>query len=448
MTERAAGGSTALLTTLDQILSSTSNALLLFVLAQVASVSEFGILSLQIAIVMAWIGFNRGAVGTPVLLVSNLSKREILAEGGYATAFSMLSGSGAIVAVIMVGLAAGDVAMAAALAVAIPVVLAQDVARFPSIACGRPVVAVVADAVWAVGMAIVFVANIAGVGVSVETAVLLWAALGLLSATVLIAGTPVRPRLDRLGSWWRMYAPARIRFGATYATVALSTAATAGLVTVIAGADVAGGLRGAGSLFGPIMMLIMAVPMVFVPHVRRTSASPRSQWRLLVKTSLITSALAVAATALVLILPADMGVRILGQTWASAVTAVPFIGLECAANCWIVGLYSWLQAQGMGRKLFQLRAMHVSLQLGAAAVAASVLGSLVAVATALAASCWMMALIGLVVVGRAAENRRAAAARPEPDVRSPTSARPNSTRPWPAIDVLDDELVRSADRNP
>ncbi|MHC9291446.1 hypothetical protein ACRCUN_03220 [Mycobacterium sp. LTG2003] len=444
---RPAGGSAALLTTLDQLLSSTSNALLLFVLAQVATVSEFGVVSLQIAIVMAWIGFNRGAVGTPILLVSNLSKREILAEGGYATAFSVVSGTGAIVAILAVGLAARDVAMAVALAVVIPVVLAQDVARYPAIAGGRPLVAVVADAGWAFGMAVLFAANIAGAGISVVTAILLWGVLGLLSATVLVAGTPIRPHLDRIGSWWKMYSPARIRFGATYATVALSTAATAGLVTVIAGADVAGGLRGASSLFGPIMMLIMAVPMVFVPHVRRTEASPRAQWWLLIKTSSITSTLAVAATALVLVVPAHMGVWILGQTWASAVTAVPFIGLECAANCWIVGLYSWLQAQGMGSKLFQLRALHVSLQLGAAAVAALTAGSLVAVAAALAVSCWAMALIGLVVVGRA--SRQAPRIRPKPDGPSQTSAPRDPAWPWPAIDVLDDELVRTGNhRNP
>ncbi|MFN3006022.1 hypothetical protein [Mycolicibacterium wolinskyi] len=441
---RPAGGPAALWTTIDQLLSSTSNALLLFVLAQVATVSEFGVVSLQIAIVMAWIGFNRGAVGTPVLLVSNLSKREILAEGGYATAFSILSGTGAVMAILAVGWAAGDVAMAVALGVVIPVVLAQDVARYPAIASGRPLVAVVADAAWALGMAGLFAANIAGAGVSVETAILLWGALGLLSATVLVAGTPIRPHLDRIGSWWKMYSPARIRFGATYATVALSTAATAGLVTVIAGADIAGGLRGASSLFGPIMMLIMAVPMVFVPHVRRTSASPRAQWRLLVKTSSITSTLAIAATALVMAVPTPMGGWILGQTWESAVTAVPFIGLECAANCWIVGLYSWLQAQGMGRKLFQLRALHVSLQLGAAAVAALAVGTLVAVASALAVSCWLMALIGLVVVGRA--SRRQPTTRPAPQAPSQNSAAHDPARPWPTIDVLDDELVRTAAR--
>lgn len=444
---RATNGATALLTTLDQLLSSTGNALLLFVLAQVATVSEFGVLSLQIAIVMAWIGFNRGAVGTPILLVSNLSKREILAEGGYATVFSIVSAAGAMVAILAVGLAAGDVATAVALAVVVPVVLAQDVARYPAIACGRPVVAVVADAAWAFGMAVLFSANITGADISVATAILLWGALGMLSATVLVVGTPLRPHLDRIGSWWKMYSPARIRFGATYATVALSTAATAGLVTVIAGADVAGGLRGASSLFGPIMMLIMAVPMVFVPHVRRTAASPRSQWRLQLLTSSITATLALAATALVLVVPGSVGAGILGQTWESAITAVPFIGLECAANCWIVGLYSWLQAQGMGRKLFQLRVLHVTLQLGAAAVAASVVGSLVSVAAALAVSCWMMALIGLVVVRRAS--------RREPDIR-PTRQAPSPgptpqddpPRPWPTIDVLDDELVRTGNPRP
>jgi hypothetical protein len=40
--------------------------------AQVATVVQFRVIVLTVAVVTGWIGFSRGLVGTPVLLVSNL----------------------------------------------------------------------------------------------------------------------------------------------------------------------------------------------------------------------------------------------------------------------------------------------------------------------------------------------------------------------------------------
>src|SRR3954467_4188048 len=80
----ASNGSIALFTTIDQILASASNGLLLFVLAQAATVAEFGVIALLVAIVFTWIGFNRGSLATPILLVSKLSKHQIIVESGYA----------------------------------------------------------------------------------------------------------------------------------------------------------------------------------------------------------------------------------------------------------------------------------------------------------------------------------------------------------------------------
>ena len=43
----------------------------LFVLALVATAVQFRVIALIVAVVTGWIGFSRGSVGTPVLLVSN-----------------------------------------------------------------------------------------------------------------------------------------------------------------------------------------------------------------------------------------------------------------------------------------------------------------------------------------------------------------------------------------
>ena len=77
-------GSVAISTAVDQVLSSASNALMVFVLAQVSSAGQFGIIGLLITVLAVCTGFNRGALGTPLLLTSNLKNRQIVAESGYA----------------------------------------------------------------------------------------------------------------------------------------------------------------------------------------------------------------------------------------------------------------------------------------------------------------------------------------------------------------------------
>jgi hypothetical protein len=392
------GRSAAMLTTVDQILSSGSNALLLFVLAQVATVEQFGIVALLVAIMMAYIGFNRGSIGTPVLLSSNLSKRDILVESGYAVTWTAVSSVGAVAIVCAVGAWTGQISMALAFAVVAPVVLVQDVVRFTPIACGKPLIAVASDGFWALFMLALFIANFGHPRISVEAAILLWGLTGFISCAVLIVFGSVKPHVHHLLAWWRTYSPARIRFGGAYALTALSTAGATLAVTAIVGAAVAAGLRGASTLFGPIGMLIMALPLAFVPHARRTAASAIEQWRLLTKTSLVTSALTVVSIGLLLVIPDSLGAAVLGDTWRPALAVAPFIGLEAVANCWMVSIYTFLGTQGRSRMMLRLRIFHVAFQLCSCIAAAVVFGTAVTVAVALAVSCWLTVLAGLAVV--------------------------------------------------
>src|SRR4051794_1620088 len=87
-TPKASGGRLALYTSVDQALSSLSNALLLFAAAQTATLSQFGVITLLVAVVNTAMGFNRGALGTPVLLVSNLRLDQIRTESGYAVTWA------------------------------------------------------------------------------------------------------------------------------------------------------------------------------------------------------------------------------------------------------------------------------------------------------------------------------------------------------------------------
>jgi hypothetical protein len=401
----ASNGSIAALTTIDQVLASASNGLFLFVLAQAATVAEFGAVSLLVAVLFTWVGFNRGALGTPILLVSKLSRHEIGVESGYAITWAAVTSTTAMVVIYVVGVVVGQSSLALLFALSAPVVLLQDVLRFPPLACGKPVIAVASDGVWALIMLALFILNLTGRTVAVGVAISIWAAGGLISAGALVMLGSLRPRFHRMWSWWRMYSPARIRFGGTYATMTMMAAVTTLVITAIAGLAPVAAIRGAVTLFGPITLLIMAIPTVYLLHVRRSATSPRAQWRLLVKVSTLMSALTLLATTLVLAIPDRLGALLLGMVWPQALAVAPYVGIQCAGLCWTTTIYSYLQAEGMGRTLFRLRLAHVSVQLVFCICAATVFGSAVAIGASFAVGDWLMVLIASVVVRRVVTHR-------------------------------------------
>jgi O-antigen/teichoic acid export membrane protein len=402
----ASSGSLALVTTIDQVLASASNGLLLFVLAQAATVAEFGAISLLVAVLFTWVGFNRGALGTPILLVSKLSRREVEVESGYAFSWTVVTSISAAAAVFVIGVALGQTSIAVVLALAAPIVLVQDVLRYPPIAFGRPVIAVVSDGVWALFMLGLLVLNLSGRTVSVDVALLVWGLGGAVSAALLVLLSTIRPKYHRLAAWWRTYSPARIRFGGTYATMPLTAAVTTAAITAFAGLAPVAAIRGAVALFGPVTLLIMAVPTVYLMHVRRSGASPRAQWRLLVRVSAGMSALTLLATALLSAIPGEVGTLLLGEVWEPAVAVAPFVGLQCVGLCWTTTIYAYLQAEGMGRILFRLRTLHIVIQVGFCIVTAMLLPSAPAIAAAFAAGDCVMAVIATVVASRTVSDRR------------------------------------------
>src|SRR3954466_10669598 len=112
--------------------------------------------------------------------------------------WTAITSLGAVVVVYGSGVALVQPAIALAFAIAGPIVLVQDVLRFPPIACGKPLIAVVSDTVWVLCMLAVFVINIVGPPVSVEIAIFVWGLGGLISAGLLVVFGSLRPKSYRL----------------------------------------------------------------------------------------------------------------------------------------------------------------------------------------------------------------------------------------------------------
>ncbi len=395
------GGRSVILTATDQLLSSASNALMLFALGQVSSVDEFATIGILVAVALTFLGFNRGGLGTPVLLVSNLPRSAILAESGYALSWAFLVAVvGAAPALLVAGGVMGDWTVGVAFALAIPFVLAQDVLRMACIALNRPVVAVLSDGFWTACMAGLFVANLIGVGALPLSVVGCWGVGAVVACAIPLAVTGVLPRSADLMGWWLTYWRARVRFGGLWSVNQLGVVLVLSIAATLVGSAAAAGLRGAYALFGPITILISAVPLVFVPHARRAAGSVDDEWHLLVKSSLAMSVLTLVATTVLMVTPSSMGAALIGSSWKPAAELVPYVGLESAMLCWLVSVYSYLQACGLSKLLIRFKLIQLGIQLCACTAAGIVFVTSAAIGLALAASAMFTTVCGLQIVRR------------------------------------------------
>ena len=393
-------GSVAISTTVDQVLSSASNALMVFALAQVSSAGQFGIIGLLITVLNVYTGFNRGALGTALLLTSNLTKRQIVAESDYAVTWSLYTGVVGGFLILALGAVCYEPSIGLAFAVALPAVLAQDVLRQTAIAMGRPRLAVVADALWAASMLGIFVANLFGVRESAEFSIYLWALSGLVSAGILAFRLRIAPRHFGILDWWRTDWPGRLRFGSVYLVSQIGYVFVTLAAVTTAGSVAAAGIRGAATLFGPIATLLSAMPMVFVPHAVRTGNSLDDRWRLVSRTSLAASVLTVIATGCLMAVPATLGAAILGASWHETFSVLPYIGVNAAAMCWVVGVTTIYSSQRASRTVLGLNVLLVGLELATSFGAGLYFRNAIAIAISLALSSVVTAIVGVLWVHR------------------------------------------------
>jgi O-antigen/teichoic acid export membrane protein len=371
-----------------------------FVLAQVSSAGQFGIIALLITMLAGCTAFNKGALGTPLLRSSNLEKRQIVAESDYAVTWSLYSGVFGGVLILTVGAVFHHPWIGLAFAIGLPAVLAQDVLRLTAIGLGRPGLAVVADALWVASMLGIFVANLFGVREPAEFSIYLWGLSALVSAAILAFRLRVAPHHSGILDWWRTYWQARVRFGSAYTAGQIGSVFMTLAAVITAGSVAAAGIRGAFTLLGPIATLLAAMPMVFLPHAARTGNSLRDEWRLMSRTSLATCVLTLAVAGCVMAVPARVGAAMLGASWQETLSVLPYIGVTSAAMCWVMGASIFFQSQGASRTFFCFSTLLVGLQVATCFAAGLVFGSAIAIAISLAFCTSVIALAGVLWVHR------------------------------------------------
>jgi hypothetical protein len=215
-------------------------------------------------------------------------------------------------------------------ALAAPVVCLQDLLRFGAVSSHRPGVAVLSDAVWTAFLAVPLALSMAP---TPAHAVAIWG-MGAVVATV-VAGARLRLRPRVVEGWralWHHDPVGRSLVFGRLATTSASLVAISFSAAMI-GAAAAGSLRGASTLLGPLNAIFSLVPLSLTPMLVRRPRSGDLRVCAAIALGLLSLVL-VWGGALLLLLPPELGTKVLGSSWAGARSVLPFTVLEyCSMSC-------------------------------------------------------------------------------------------------------------------
>jgi O-antigen/teichoic acid export membrane protein len=404
----------------DQVLSSVSNVLVVVLVARAVSATQFGHFALGYAILTLTLGLSRACFGSRVSLAPD---RETARRMTASLVAGVLAVS-PVVALTVLALstfATGGQApyICAVIALATPVVCAQDVVRFGAAAGGRPWAALLSDGTWILVMLLPFVLSI---DLEAPAAVALWGAAAV--AALVVALVTFGERLQCRAGLRELRRREDIGWSLTFGAVAMSSAIVLVLLIVsrVLGPAAAGSLRGASTAMGPVNVLLAFTALGITPTLvrRRREHDPR----FCASVGGVIVLFVLAWGVVLLLLPAGVGTALFGSSWSGIRTVLS----------WTVAEYVWvaigtaavlgLKVRQQAADLIRSRAVAAVTMLALAAAAAVSLRDLQAVAAGLAAGASVAAITSWYLLlhggARTAEHRRHAsgpAARLAEDTR-------------------------------
>ncbi len=380
----------------DQAVSSLTNFAVGIYVARSLGATAFGVFTLAWVSYAVVLNVSRGLATDPLVV-----RFSGVPAGSWRAAVSRSSGTA-----LLVGLAAGAVSILGgaavggpigaafvALGLVLPALLLQDSWRFAFFAAGQGRKAFTNDVVW--GVALVPAMLVAAQHGSVCGVVLAWGLSGALAAAYGCLQTWLLPGAAGARAWLREQRD----LGSRYLIENVSNSGGAQLrmygLGAIAGLADVGAVRGAQLLLGPFVAVLMGLGIVAVPEAVRVLR--RSRHRLPHFCLLLGGGLAAAAltwgAALLLLLPQDVGLYVLGPVWQAAAALILPTTLATMNAGLIAGAAAGLRALGAARRSLraQLTASAAYLVGGLAGAAmAGALGSAwgVAAATLFGSAVW------------------------------------------------------------
>ena len=306
----------------DQVLSSLSNVLAVVLGAKSTDAADFGRFSLAYTVLTVVVGLNRAYLGNRVSLSRDdeaAHRATALAAGGMV----VLAPAVALVVWLVARVASGGGTLVVIVALAAPVVCVQDLLRFGAVASRRPSVALVSDAIWT---ACLVVPLLLTARPSPVQAVAIWAAGAVVSAVVAMAHFGIRPRI--MAGWRSLREHDPVGRSLVVGRLLTSSASLLAISAsaAIIGPVAAGSLRGASTLLGPLNGIFALIPLSLTPMLVRRPRSGDLRACVAIACTLLVLVLTMGGA--LLLLPPELGTRLLGDSWAGARAVLPFTVAE------------------------------------------------------------------------------------------------------------------------
>jgi O-antigen/teichoic acid export membrane protein len=364
------------LITVDQAIAGGSNVLIAVIAARLLDAAGFGLFGIVFLLYVIAQGVSRALVCDPLLvhpLEAEERKRDVIGT-------SCVLGLALGVAVLLLGLMLSflDSPLGTALVVlggCLPLLVLQDLGRYLAYAAQRPSAALVLDVTWLVLLAgaviPLFVTDTRSLGWLIAA----WAGTG--AAAGLLLFLQHRAHGVRLGFAWLRYTWGfSWRYLISYTATQGGALGAASAVGAIAGARALGGVQGAILLVRPFMTFQIAVIAASVGHVTRSRGAVGAIRRYVASTSLLTTAVAAANLAVLLVLPDSLGEAVLGDSWDVAQPLLLATGVQILFLGLMTGVRAGLLGMRAIRKVMMIDVATTVLVFAASIVGAEINGAL------------------------------------------------------------------------
>lgn len=344
----------------DQGLFSLTNLALNLLVAQNVSQRAFGSFSVAY---MVYILFSNSAraVGSEPLVIRYSARYGAQFEAAMrkTLGFGVAAGlaSGVIIGAVGLLLTGPVRFVVLALAVCLPGLMLQDACRFAFFAKGRPHQAACNEALWVVMMGAGYVVLRWQDAVGAGSLVLLWGMAGSLAGLVGLVQARALPQVRQAWCWIsenRDIAPGLL---ADFVLLIGASQVASFTVGIVAGLDELGALRAASVLVGPVTTVLTAARVTVVPEMVRIGARGRPIVRLVVRISAGLGTVTALMTLGLVVLPDQVGRRILGASWADARKLTVLVALGIVAVALNVGPIAGLRAMAALRRVVRARSM-------------------------------------------------------------------------------------------
>lgn len=347
----------------DQGLSSLSNFGALIFAAHVLNPASFGSYSLAISAYGFATGLCYALAGEPfqVRFSHAPNSRKLRSAGhsalGTALAISLLGLS----ILVITSFAVTQPVRGAFLAMgfALPGLLVQDTVRQVYFAQGRPNWASCNDGIWILSASAVGLVFAHFSGFHSPAAVIFVYSSGAWIAAIFGCGhLRLWPNFGRAVQWLSAHRDIWPSFSLDYVAMSGATLIVIYLLPFIVGVPAVGALRAAQVLYGPLTIFTTGSRVFGIPEGVKRLADGIDPFRRLafVYTGLM-SLLAVAYSVGILLIPADLGRRIIGSTWPLAAPLLIYVALSNLGVALGTGPFQGLRVLGDGRRILRARSL-------------------------------------------------------------------------------------------